>query len=181
MIKLTDILKEIDDSKLVKKVRIFDFDDTLVKTDSYVYVTHQDGSKSTLSPGEYAVYMEKPGDQFDFSDFNKVTNPKLIKQNVDILRQQVREGKKIVILTARGNYLPIKQFFQKMKLTPYVVALGHSDPQKKADYIEDLIKRGYNDIAFMDDSIKNVQAVDSLRYKYPDVKFVIKHHDEEVD
>ena len=39
-----------------KKLRIFDFDDTLVKTNSFIYVTHKDGKTSKLSPGEYAVY-----------------------------------------------------------------------------------------------------------------------------
>lgn len=178
MIRLIDILREIQGP--VKKVRIFDFDDTLVKTDSYVYITKADGTKLKITPGEYATYEEQPGDQFDFSDFSKVTNPKLIKQNVDLLRQQVREGKKVVILTARKDYLPIKQFFQKMKLTPYVVALGSSDPVKKADYIEELIGRGYNDIAFMDDSEKNVLAVSALRNKYPDVKFTLQHYKEDL-
>lgn len=174
MIKLYDILAE----DVIKKVRIFDFDDTLVKTDSYIYVTHQDGTKSTMTPGDYAMYVEKPGDKFDFSDFDKVSNPTLIKQNVRMLRQQAKEGKKIVILTARSQFAPIKKFFERLKLTPYVVALGHSDPQKKADYIEDLIKKGYNDIAFIDDSIKNVQAVEALRYKYPKVKLITKHHND---
>ena len=58
-----------------KRLRIFDFDDTLVKTDSYVYVNNGD-SKIKLTPGQYAVYNEKDGDQFDFSDFKKVKNPK---------------------------------------------------------------------------------------------------------
>ena len=63
MIFLRDLLNED------KKLRIFDFDDTLVKTKSHIYITHRDGKKSKLSPGEYAVYTPKQGDQFDFSDF----------------------------------------------------------------------------------------------------------------
>lgn len=173
MLSLRYILQEV---LATKKVRVFDFDDTLVKTDSHVYVKHGDGTTDKLTPGDYAVYEPKPGDEFDFSDFEKVNNPKLIKQNVGILRQQAREGKKIVILTARRAYLPIKRFFERLKLEPYVVALGSSDPQKKADYIESLIQKGYDDIAFMDDSFKNVIAVDKLRTKYPSVKFVTKHH-----
>jgi hypothetical protein len=48
--------------------------------------------------------------------------------------------------------------------------LGDADPQAKADWIEKHIKNGYTDIAFMDDSIKNVKAVGSLQNKYPNVK-----------
>lgn len=172
MIRLYNILNE----EVVKKVRIFDFDDTLVKTDSFVNITHQDGTKSKITPGDYAVYTPKPGDVFDFSAFDKVNNPKLIKKNVQMLRQQVKEGKKIIILTARSKFAPVKTFFDRLNLTPYVVALGDSDPQKKADYVESLIKKGYSDIAFIDDSLKNVQAIDSLRYKYPKIKLVVQHH-----
>ena len=54
-----------------KKLRIFDFDDVLVRTNSSIYVTHKDGNKSKLSPGQYAVYKERPGDTFDFKDFQR--------------------------------------------------------------------------------------------------------------
>ena len=43
-----------------KRLRIFDFDDTLVKTDSYVYVTNGE-SQLKLTPGQYAIYDEKKG------------------------------------------------------------------------------------------------------------------------
>ena len=59
-----------------KKLRIFDFDDTLVKTNSFIYITHKDGRKSKLSPGQYAVYTQRPGDVMDFTDFQKVNDPK---------------------------------------------------------------------------------------------------------
>ena len=62
-----------------KKLRVFDFDDTLVKTTSFIYVTHSNGKTSKLTPGQYAVYKEKPGDEFDFKDFEQVKNPKIIK------------------------------------------------------------------------------------------------------
>ena len=70
-----------------KKLRIFDFDDTLVKTTSFVYVTHSDGKESKLTPGEYAVYQPKKDDKFDFTDFSNVNEPKEIKQTTDILKK----------------------------------------------------------------------------------------------
>ena len=76
-----------------KKLRIFDFDDTLVKTNSFIYVNHKDGKKSKLSPGEYAVYKERPGDVMDFTDFQKVTEPKLIKGYFALLKKNVSIGK----------------------------------------------------------------------------------------
>ena len=70
-----------------KKLRVFDFDDTLVKTTSYIYITHKDGKTSKLTPGQYAVYKERPGDQFDFKDFNQVKNPRIIKAYFELLRR----------------------------------------------------------------------------------------------
>jgi hypothetical protein len=49
-------INEADENK---KLRVFDFDDTLVKTKSHIYVKHGDGKESKLTPGEYAIY--EPG------------------------------------------------------------------------------------------------------------------------
>ena len=71
MIRLSDLILE-------KKLRVFDFDDTLVKSNSKVYVNNK-GKKKTLTPGQFAIYKKKSGDEFDFSDFDKVIEPKKIK------------------------------------------------------------------------------------------------------
>ena len=160
-----------------KKLRVFDFDDTLVQTKSNIYITHKDGKKSTLTPGEYAVYEPKKGDKFDFSDFEKVKQPQEIKGVTDLLRKLAKaEGERsIVILTARGVYKPIKDYLSDIGLRDiYVVALNSADPQDKADWIEQKIKEGYNDVFFIDDSHKNVQAVKALEKKYPNVKMQVR-------
>ena len=160
-----------------KKLRVFDFDDTLVQTNSHIYITHKDGKKSKLTPGEYAVYEPKSGDKFDFSDFQKVKQPQEIKGVTDLLRKLAKaEGERsIVILTARGVYKPIKDYLSDIGLRDiYVVALNSADPQDKADWIEQKIKEGYNDVFFIDDSRKNVQAVKALEKKYPNIKLQVR-------
>lgn len=171
--------KKLDEADLPsgKKLRVFDFDDTLVKTNSMVVVTHKDGKTSKLTPGEYAVYEPKSGDKFDFSDFDKVNDPKELKQTTKILKNFVKaEGERtIVILTARAQYKPVKDYLKDIGFDGiYVVALADADPQKKADWIEDKIKTGYKDVFFMDDSHKNISVVSQLKKKYPDVKFKIQ-------
>ena len=162
-----------------KKLRIFDFDDTLVKTNSFIYVTHKDGKKSKLSPGEYAVYKERPGDQYDFSDFQKVTEPKLIKGYVEVLKRMAASdsGRTIYILTARAAYKPVYNFIRSLGIRNVeVVALGDNNPEKKADWIETKVKdEGYDDVFFVDDSLKNVEAVRKRLKGYPDVKQKIQH------
>lgn len=156
---------------------IFDFDDTLVQTDSWVYVKHSDGTESQLDPAEFALYTPKSDDEFDFRDFDrKLRNPRLIKRNVDLLKKQLKKAgsRKVTILTARRLGAPINNFFKTIGINPYVVTLGSGDPQKKADYIEKEIQKGYDPIYFMDDSHKNVKAVDKLKKLYPSVKIVTK-------
>jgi FMN phosphatase YigB (HAD superfamily) len=157
-----------------KKLRIFDFDDTLVKTNSFIYVTHKDGKKSKLSPAQYAVYKERPGDDFDFKDFQQVTEPKLIKGYVELLkRMRQGSGKRgVYILTARAAYKPVYDFIRGLGISGvHVVALGDNNPESKADWIEDrLVSHGYDDVFFVDDSAKNVDAVRRRLQKYPNIK-----------
>ena len=162
-----------------KKLRIFDFDDTLVKTNSFIYVTHKDGKTSKLSPGQYAVYKEQPGDKFDYKDFQQVSNPQLIKGYVELLRRMVNSGgsREVFILTARSAERPVSQFIKDLGIRGVtVVALGDNNPEKKADWIEQKVKdEEYDDVFFVDDSLKNVDAVRRRLKSYPNVKQKIQH------
>ena len=165
-----------------KKLRVFDFDDTLVITNSHIYITHKNGKKSKLTPGEYAVYSQKDGDEFDFTDFQKVKQPQEIKGVTKLLKNIVKAGgSDIVILTARAAYKPVKDYLQDIGLSDiYVVALGDADPQKKADWIESKIMSGVTDIYFIDDSHKNISAVKALEKKYPNIRLQVRHVQHEI-
>jgi hypothetical protein len=156
-----------------KALRVFDFDDTLAKSTSFIYVNHKDGKQTKLDSAEYAVYKEKPGDEYDFKDFNRMlNNPKVIEKNFKLLQRMLdNPQKKVTILTARKLAFPIRKYLKDtFGMDVYVVALGSNNPQDKADWIEKHIKTGYTSIAFMDDSRKNIQAVDALKSKYPNVR-----------
>ena len=150
-----------------KKLRIFDFDDTLVKTTSFIYITNK-GKKKKLTPGQYAVYNEKDGDIFDFSDFNKVQDPQEIKKITKIFRKVVQSsgGDGVHILTARASYQPIRQYLKDIGINMskiYVTALASNNPKDKADWIEDKIdNEGYDDVYFADDSPKNVDVTKKM-------------------
>jgi FMN phosphatase YigB (HAD superfamily) len=153
----------------VKKLRVFDFDDTLVKTDSYVYVKHSNGKETKLTPGQFAVHTLKSGDEYDFRDFNAVVNPTEIKAITKVLRGMVSGSgdRGVFILTARGAWKPIKDYLKDIGIKGvYVVALGSANPKDKADWIEKQIdSEGYDDVYFIDDSKKNVDAVKSMLQK----------------
>ena len=162
-----------------KNLRIFDFDDTIVKTNSYIYVTHQNGMKSKLTPGQYAVYTEKPGDVYDFKDFEQVKEPQEIQKITKILRGIVSKSKEVVyILTARAAYQPIKKYLSDIGINSkkiYVVALASNNPKDKADWIENMIdNEGYDDIYFVDDSEKNISAAKQM-LRTKNVKWRVQH------
>lgn len=163
----------------MKTLYVTDFDDTLVKTDANVYVTTADGKKVTMSPEEYAVYDIQQGDTFDFSEFEDLKNPKPITRFAELLKRVVKDEKadKVAVLTARGHTKPISKFLQSMGIESGVsiAALGDSNPQRKANYIEKHINDGYGRVLFIDDSPKNIQAVKALQHKYPKTK-IIAHH-----
>lgn len=160
-----------------KKLRIFDFDDTLAKVKANIIVKNG-GKEFTLTPAEFAVYDPKKGDVFNFKEFNSIIkNAVAIKPNIALLKKAASSPTtKTTILTARLLGYPVKRYLKSMfGLEVYVIALGDANPQKKADYIEKEIKRGYNDIVFIDDSIKNVNAVSKLKEKYPEVDLQVIH------
>ena len=167
----------MNEAKGDKKLRVFDFDDTLVKTKSNIYVKNKDGKESKLTPGEYAVYEPKDGDKFDFSDFESVKRPQEIKGVTRLLKNILRVGgSDVVILTARSAYKPVKDYLKDVGIDNiFVVALADADPQKKANWIEDKIKSGVDDVFFIDDSHKNVAAVKALAKKYPKVSLKVRH------
>ena len=163
-----------------KKLRIFDFDDTIVFTDSFIYITHTTGKKSKLTPAQYATYVPKPGDVYDFSDFEKVKNPKIIKGVFELLKRMTEKDKGdrgVYILTARSAYKPVYDFIRQSGIKGvHVIAVGDNNPEKKADWIEQQIRdEGYDDVFFIDDSLKNIHAVRNRLKQYPNVKQKIQH------
>ena len=171
MIRLMGLIRE------GKILSVFDFDDTIAKSDSWVYVKSPNGPEKKLDSAEFAVYKPKKDEEFDFRDFDrKIRNPRLIKKNADLLKKQLKKAshsnRKVTILTARSLKAPINHFFKTIGLDPYVVTLGNANPKLKADWIEKQINKGYDTVYFMDDSRKNVAAVLGLKKRYPDVKII---------
>jgi predicted nucleotidyltransferase len=165
--------KGLEEGSGEKKLRVFDFDDTLVHVDATIYITHKDGTKSGLTPAEYAVYVPQEGDLFNFSEFSSVIKKaKPLESNIaDLIKSYNDPTEKTTILTARLLGYPVKKYLKdEFNIEPYVIGLGSSDPEDKSRWIESQIKKGYNNIEFRDDSQKNVDAVASLKDKYPEVE-----------
>lgn len=145
-------------------LHIFDFDDTLVRSDSLIRITHADGSKEELSSEEYAKYREKPGDQFDFSDFDAYPpNAQIIEEVFAELRAAIAlDGpNSVVILTARSNPAPVRQFLEDNNIKGIEIrATGSASSMTKARYVLDRVKNeNFDEVRVFEDNTSNIRTI----------------------
>lgn len=182
--KIKVLLKEYIDAIMIeavtpKRLRVFDFDDTLVTTDAKVLVTDADGNQWTLTPGEFAVYEKQHGDEFDYSEFKQLINPRAIAWTGKVLRSVYNKygPDGLVILSARSTPDPIEQFLHDIGIRGVEIrALDNADPMAKAAWVDRWIReRDLDYVEFFDDSHKNVAAVKALQHVHPEVTIVVRH------
>ena len=145
-------------------LHIFDFDDTLVHSDSSVVVSHADGTESILSSDEYATYSERPGDKLDFSDFDQYPeNAELIEDVFAELELAIAQDGlgSVVILTARANPMPVRQFLKDSGISDIdVYATGSSNPRAKAEYVLSRVKEDNIDLVrVFEDNARNIREI----------------------
>jgi L-asparaginase/Glu-tRNA(Gln) amidotransferase subunit D len=164
-------------------LHIFDFDDTLVRSDAQVIVTHKDGSVEELSSAAYAKYRARPGDKFDYSDFEKYPKgaeliPFTFKKFQEAIRKDGADS--VVILTARANPTPVIQFLKDSGISGVTVeAVGDSNPMVKARYVMNRIKSDDVDLVHVyEDNASNVRAIRKVVDEVGQIKFqstLIRH------
>jgi FMN phosphatase YigB (HAD superfamily) len=157
------------------KAYIFDFDETLVKTDSKVHV-YRDGRKvRSLTPTEFNTYKKGPDETYDMSDFKDpriILNARKYKmwpalENINTARKMGRSNSDIFILTARSPkaQLSIYNFLTRNGIDiplKNIITVGHDDGKEydiasaKEKELKKLKKR-YANIMFYDDSEENIE------------------------
>jgi hypothetical protein len=148
-------------------LHIFDFDDTLVRSDSLIRITHSDGSREDLTSEEYAKYREQPGDQFDFSDFDAYPqNPRIVEEVFAELRASIAlDGpQSVVILTARSNPTPVRQFLKDNNIPEIEIhATGDSNSMAKARYVLNRLKsEDFDEVRVFEDNAKNIRTIQKV-------------------
>lgn len=170
-----------------RHLRIYDCDDTLISSESRITV-HKGDETLELDSATFAHFKPSEGDTLDFSDFNHITRPRIIKKNFEAFRADAQDpDTEVVILTARpkGSATAIEAFIeaQGVKIS-MVIALASSDPDDKGRWVVGHMKEhGYDDVRFIDDSRANVNAVVGFVKKAAnvDVKGVNVPHPKEAD
>ena len=150
-----------------KKIRIFDFDDTVARTNSKVFA-EREGERIELTAEEFAekgMELIDQGYEMDFTDFNRVVEGK--KGPLFELIKKLKESpgeRDLFILTARApeSQQAIFEFMKAMGVEiplKNITGLGNSTGEAKANWIIDKAAEGYNDFYFADDAPQNVKAV----------------------
>ena len=164
--KALDNARKLDPS--IKKIRVFDFDDTLARSKSMVIVNMPDDSTKKIDATQFArdaQQLEAEGATFDFTEFKKVIDGKKGPLfNVAKKIADARGTDDLFILTARpaDSANNIKTFLDGLNLNiplNNITGLGDGTAAAKARWIIGKAAEGYNDFYFADDAIKNVKAV----------------------
>ncbi len=156
-----------DPNKKVKKIRVFDFDDTLATSKNKVFAT-RGNERVEMNAEKFATdgaKMLEEGYTFDFSDFNNVTEGgrgPLFKVAEKI--RNARGNEDLFVLTARApeSREAIYEFLKSEGLEfkkENIIGLGNSTGEAKAQWLVGKASEGYNDFYFADDAVQNVSAV----------------------
>ena len=177
IVKLTtSILRQIIKEELAdvlgtKSLFVFDFDDTIARTDSKVLVVRND-KKISMDSDEFASYQYQKGDKIDFSDFNRVEG-EIIPHTLEILDDAMSKGHKVVVVTARpkGAIKGIRQFFLQNGFPEAPDIYATAGSKNKPPVLRDLLKQGtYGRVIVYEDCQENIESLkpvaDEMDIKY---------------
>lgn len=129
----------------------------------FVPVPKEPGSNAKENLGKVII--------FDF-------DPLLLKPDKDaqgvaqkhskVLKASVKAGVPVFVLTPQGTENNVAKFLGSIGVRKgaKLVAMDASDPQKKAEFVEEKINAGYKHVIFFDDEETNNHAVEALNAKF---------------
>lgn len=168
------------------RIMLFDLDDTLIHTTAEILLVKDGKFIRKISNTEFNDYVLKPGESFDFAEFD---DPKILASSKftkywNTLKREYRKGTHIGILTARSNCDMIKNFLLNngirikdelvMAINDPKLGLSGTIQQKKAEAIKILANAGYNTFIFFDDNEGNLQSAKKLEKEYDIVIKTVK-------
>ena len=174
-----------------KGLTMFDVDETMFKTKAKVKVVNKNGKVvKKLDNQQFNLYKKKAGEEYDFGEFknaevfNRTSTPiaRMINKVKVILRNAVRKGSRVIIVTARPNFDDKELFLDTFRNQGididkiYVERAGNlgggpAADNKKVIFRKYLDQNIYKRIRLFDDARSNLKAFLSLQKDYPDVSF----------
>ncbi len=159
----------------MKKAFVFDFDDTLAKTDAKILIRRRSDSAivDSLTPAEYNQFADV--NHMEYFDYSQFSDELYIKNGKATwlmpLAQEVHaENHDVYILTARGSAAAesIDCFLRSFDINAkQVCCVGDSkgDIAKNKQTVLLTILQGYDKVYFYDDHAENVKAAKEIGCK----------------
>lgn len=162
-----ELEKKLNEQSAGRKLWIFDFDDTLVTSESKVIVKDAEGNVvEKIDTADYPAHTLEPDQEYDYSEFSKVIDPERIEGVFKTFVEQINNSNsEVYILTARQpasteaifNYLLEKENVKLDKEN--IIAVGSSDPGAKVEYIiQWILEHKPSEVHYFDDANKNLFA-----------------------
>ena len=186
MVKFKTFLEE----QAGKGLTMFDVDETMFITKAKVKVMKNGKVVKKLDNQEFNTYKKKAGEEYDFGEFkdaevfNRTSTPiaRMINKVKAILKNAVKAGSKVIIVTARPNFDNKKLFLDTFRNQGididkiYVERAGNlgggpAADNKKVIFRKYLDQNIYKRIRLFDDARSNLKAFLSLQKDYPGVSF----------
>ena len=186
MVKFKTFLEE----QAGKGLTMFDVDETMFITKAKVKVMKNGKVVKKLDNQEFNTYKKKAGEEYDFGEFkdaevfNRTSTPiaRMINKVKAILKNAVKAGSKVIIVTARPNFDNKKLFLDTFRNQGididkiYVERAGNlgggpAADNKKVIFKKYLNQNIYKRIRLFDDARSNLKAFLSLQKDYPGVSF----------
>ena len=164
------------------KLVMFDFDDTLAKTEESTLIRDRKTNKIVNhlhGQSDFDNYeLDKEKHYFDFSEFQYVSDfAEPITPTINLMKQFTQNTRcKVIVLTARqkASAAAIKSFLDKQGIDSKKVSVFGSDGAKnKKQYLSRLIKRFgiKKSVLIFEDSLSNITDLISLEYDMPNLTF----------
>lgn len=163
--------------KKIKKLIVFDLDDTLIYSDAKIQIYDSETNQivSSLSPSQFNYHVKGQNQYMTFNDFEceKILgNARVHTRMFSSLKGYIERGIPVAIVTARGKKSIVVDFFKRKKVNikPSMIFAVH-DPkanfhgtiaERKKQAVKTLIDKGYNTISIYDDNIDNLKAMFEL-------------------
>tara|TARA_B100000131_G_scaffold186524_1_gene179544 strand:+ start:7437 stop:8060 length:624 start_codon:yes stop_codon:yes gene_type:complete len=185
-----ELLNYILEAARGKGLTIFDVDDTLFHSNARVKVEKDGKVIKSLNNREFNNYKLKKGETFDYGEFksakifNQTSTPiaKMINKAKAIIRNSIKAGSKVIVVTARGDMDDKKLFVDTFKAQGlnmdkvYIeragnIGLDNAARNKEVVFRKYLETGKYKRIRLFDDAVENLYALLKLRDEFPDVAF----------
>lgn len=161
---------------------IFDFDDTLCKSNSMINITnHKTGVKSVLSAKDWHTHQrDDENNDYDLSQFDNLSNQHEPNWNILRIAKETYNNagsNGLRILTARAEAAGVQEFLDIYNMPDvkiYAIGSNADTPSGKAGYIERWIDElELTSVRYFEDAEEHVRAARELADRRPDVKFKI--------